>query len=61
MKLLPENLNSDPYPPHLTITYTCKVTTALRVCNGKEIHFFFFSNLLEFFSQDYWNRLNYVK
>ena len=42
MKLLPENLNSDPYPPHLTSTYTCKVTTALRVCSGKERHFFFF-------------------
>ena len=49
MKLLPENLNSDPYPPHLTITYTCKVTTALRVCNGKEIHFFFLAIYLNFF------------
>ena len=56
MKLLPENLNSDLYPPHPTRTYTCRVTTAPKVRNGKKILF-----SLEFFSQDYWNRLNYVK
>ena len=61
MKLLPENLNPNPYSLHLTSTYTYKVTTAPRMCSGKERNFFFFSNLLEFFSQDYWNRLNYVK
>ena len=29
VKLLPRDLNPDPYPPHSTNTYTCKVTTAL--------------------------------
>ena len=34
MKLPPENLNPDPCPLHLTITYTYEVITALRVCGG---------------------------
>ena len=49
MKVLPEDLNSDPYSPHLTSTYTCKVTTALKVCSGKERHFFFLAIYLNFF------------
>ena len=31
MKLSPENLNPDLYPPHLTSIYTCGVITAPRV------------------------------
>ena len=29
-----EDLIPDPYPPHLTSTYTCRVIIALRVCGG---------------------------
>ena len=29
-----EDLNPDSYPPHLTGTYICGVTTAPRVCGG---------------------------
>ena len=32
VKLPPRDLNPDPYPPHLTSTYTCGVTIAPRVC-----------------------------
>ena len=32
MKLLPRDLNSNPYSPHPTITYTCRVTITSRVC-----------------------------
>ena len=35
VKLSPENLNLSPYPPHLTSTYTCGVTTVSRVRSGK--------------------------
>ena len=35
MKLSFGNLNPSLYPPHLTNTYTCGVTTTLRVRNGK--------------------------
>jgi len=35
IKLPPEDLNSDPYPPHPTNIYICGVTTAPRVCSGK--------------------------
>ena len=35
MKLSPGDLNSDPYPPHPTSTYTCGVTTAPRVRGGQ--------------------------
>ena len=38
VKFPPEDLNPDPYPPHLTSIYTCKVTTAPMVCGGKIIH-----------------------
>ena len=31
VKLPPENLNPSPYPLHLTSTYICGVTIALRV------------------------------
>ena len=34
VKLLPENLNPDPYPSHSTSTYTCGITTAPRVHSG---------------------------
>ena len=34
VKLLPKNLNPDLYPLHPTSTYTCGVTTALRVPGG---------------------------
>ena len=33
VKLPLRNLNSDPYPPHPTNTYTCEVTIASRVCD----------------------------
>ena len=32
VKLLLRDLNSDPYPPHLTSIYTYGVTIAPRVC-----------------------------
>ena len=35
MKLSFGNLNPSLYPPHLPNTYTCGVTTALRVRSGK--------------------------
>ena len=34
VKLLPGDLITSPYPPHPTNTYTCGVTTTLRVCGG---------------------------
>ena len=34
VKFPPRDLNPGPYPSHLTSTYTCKVTIALRVCGG---------------------------
>ena len=37
IKLSPEDLNSDPYPPHPISTYTYKVTIALRVCGDKKV------------------------
>ena len=33
VKLPLGNLNSGPYLPHYTNTYTCKVTIAPKVCN----------------------------
>ena len=39
VKFPPKDLNSGPYPSHPTSTYTCGVTTALRVCDG-ELFFF---------------------
>ena len=35
VKLPLGDLNLSPCPPHLTSTYTCGVTIASRVCNGK--------------------------
>ena len=32
VKLSPRDLNPNPCPPHLTCTYICGVTIALRVC-----------------------------
>ena len=37
MKFFPRNLNLSLYPSHLTSIYTCGMTMALRVCNGKWI------------------------
>ena len=37
VKLTSRDLNSNPYPPHLTNTYTCGVTIAPRVCSGQII------------------------
>ena len=37
VKLPPEDLNFDPCPPHPTNTYTCGVTTVLRVCGGDQM------------------------
>ena len=34
VKLPPRDLNPDPCLPHLTCTYTCKVTTAPKVHGG---------------------------
>ena len=39
VKLPPEDLNLDPYPPYPTSTYTCGVTIAPRVYNGNNIIF----------------------
>ena len=35
VKLPPRDLNLGIYPPHLTSTYTCGVTIAPKVCDGK--------------------------
>ena len=35
VKFPPKDLNSGSYPSHPTSTYTCGVTTALRVCSGE--------------------------
>ena len=35
VKLPPGNLNPSHCPPHLTNTYTCRVTIAPRICDGK--------------------------
>ena len=40
MKLPPENLNSGHYPSHPTNIYTCRVTTAPRVCGCNIIYSF---------------------
>ena len=40
VKLLPGDLNPDPYPSHPTSTYTCGVTIAPRVCGGDFLEFF---------------------
>ena len=37
VKLTSRDLNSTPYPPHLTNTYTCGVTIAPRVCDGEPV------------------------
>ena len=34
VKLLPRDLNSGPYPSHLTSTYSYRATTTLRVQGG---------------------------
>ena len=34
VKLSPENLNPDPFPPHLTNTYTCRVSNTPKVCGS---------------------------
>ena len=34
VKLSPEDLNLDPYPPHPTNTYTYRVTIAPKTCGG---------------------------
>ena len=36
------DLNPDPWPPHLTSTYTCGVTIAPRVYSGHVIQFLIF-------------------
>ena len=38
VKLLPEDLNLDPYLPHPTSTYTCEVTIAPRMCGSINEH-----------------------
>ena len=39
VKLPPEDLNPDPYPPHPTSIYTCVVSIAPRVCGGNaQVH-----------------------
>ena len=47
MKLPPENLNSDPCPPHLTSIYTCEITTASKV-RGCEDNSWLAKNLFVF-------------
>ena len=37
MKLPLRDLNLNPYPPHPTSTYTCRVTIAPRVCDGRVV------------------------
>ena len=37
VKLLPRDLNPGPYPSYPTSTYTCGVTIAPRVCNGRDL------------------------
>ena len=39
VKLSSEDLNSGPYPPHPTSTYTCGVIIAPRVCGGCSLNF----------------------
>ena len=34
VKLLPRNLNPDPYSPHPISTYTCGMTIVPKVCGG---------------------------
>ena len=34
MKFPPGDLNPNPFPPHFTNTYTCRVTIAPRECSG---------------------------
>ena len=34
VKFPPGDLNPNPYPPHPTNTYTCKVTTTPKVHSG---------------------------
>ena len=40
MKLIPRDLNPNPYLPHPTSTYTCRVTIASRVCDGGALHYY---------------------
>ena len=35
VKLPPRDLNPSLYPPHPINTYTCEVTNAPRMCNGR--------------------------
>ena len=37
VKLSPRDLNSGPYPPHSTSTYTCGVIIAPNVCGGGKL------------------------
>ena len=39
VKLLSRDLNPDSSSLHLTSTYTCKVTIALRTCDGNTVDF----------------------
>ena len=34
VKFPPENLNPNLCPPHPTMTYTCRVTIASKMCGG---------------------------
>ena len=37
VKLPLKDLNFDPYPPHLTSTYTCEVIIIPRVCSSTNV------------------------
>ena len=39
VKLPPGDLNPDPYPPHSTNIYTCRVTIAPKMYDNEEMMF----------------------
>ena len=54
VKLPLGDLNSDPCPPHLTSTYTCRVMIAPRVCDGDCMFFMFLTCVSHFVQIKYY-------
>ena len=45
VNLPPENLNPDPYPPHLTSIYTYKMITVPKMCGNIYIYIYILGEL----------------
>ena len=52
VKFLPKNLNPGPNPPHLTSTYTCRVTTASMVHGGMIVSIININRIVQIYIYD---------